>query len=90
MDNRTGEVSTPACDHSERVNSNGHKVSGYALFGPNGKKFSFSVVWWFKNGVPSYVETFGSNGFRNTASSYEAKNGAWCFNMDNGMTFCNR
>ena len=75
------------CDHSERTNSNGHQVSDYALFN-NGETLKFSVVWWSENGIPTYVETFGSNGFRNTAPSYQAKNGAWCFNMDNGMTFC--
>ena len=82
------DVVNTTCDHSVRVNSNGHNVDDMVLFGRNGSKMEFSVIWWQTNGQHDYVEVF-YEGKREAHSSYTAKNGMWCFAARN-WRFCTR
>ena len=87
----TGAYRTPSelieftCDHSVRVNANGHNVNDIVFF-DGGKRYELSVIVWSTNGVFDYAEGW-YNGERFVSNVYEAKNGSWCLDRD-GSQFC--
>ena len=66
-----------SCDHSVRVNANGHKVNDI-VFWTNDERYDVSIVFWKKqDGDPDYAEVF-INGERTAMQYYIAKNNAIC------------
>lgn len=74
-----------ACDHSIRVNANGHKVNDIAFFDGR-QRYDVSIIYWTENGAHEYAEVF-INGQRTAMESYTAKNGSWCVS-NNATQLC--
>ena len=75
------------CDHTIRVNANGHNVNDITFFG-NGTRYDWSVVVWtdFNTNAVEYAEIF-TEGKRVVTNAYRAQNGSLC--VDNaGTQFC--
>ena len=66
------------CDHSLRVNANGHKVNDIVFFTNDNERYDLSIIFWkSQSGNPKYAEVF-INGERTAMQYYKAKNKAWC------------
>ncbi len=74
------------CDHSIRINANGHKVNDVVFF--NGaKRHEWTIVFWLdRNGNYDYAEAW-HNGNRVVTNAYAAKNGSVCID-NNAHQLC--
>lgn len=85
-DKADGYIDTFPCDHSMRVNANGHKINDIVFFNGN-KRYDVSIILWTQNGNPEYAEVF-INGQRTAMQYYIAKNNAACVsNNDKQLCF---
>ena len=74
------------CDHSMRVNANGHNVHDVVFYEEN-KRYDMSIVLWTVDGDPEYAEVFVM-GKRSTMRYYVAENGVLCLVTPNDKLMC--